>query len=885
MPPLTKMTRAAIVPVCLAITAATEICDVATYANNTMYFQGDLPDQPVSTVLSTLEQCALLCCAHGYPCASFSLGSGLAGQRACYLKARLGWTEMASDGVESGRLTAPAPKPVVVFPWFNTSLPRAARIDALIDEMTMQEQILWLNDGSPTIARLGLPGYSWESEAEHGVGMGGIATVFPSPISWGASFDVPLVARIADATAVEARAKWLAGLQDDGSSAEMGGLAFSAPNNNLAPMPTWGRIQETFGEDPTLSSAMTAAFVSSMQGSDPTYQRVAATSKHFLAYHVDSSPTEQQYRLFHSYNYSDTDIAQYYIVPFAAAVAANVSAVMCEYGGMNATIPGYRGGGPEPWGVPMCASPYLQSLLRDKLGFRGYVISDMFAVGVMGPIWHEFAASVNDATCLSMNAGTDMAMGGEYSLDLMQCVTQGNVTATRIRLALTRLLSSLMALGWFDTLAARMLNQTDPVPFNSVSFDANVSSPDHRLLARTAAEEGLVLLVNRNATLPLGEAALPRRRVALVGPAVLANGTANNDYTSYAGNYCPCTNYHGSGGYIDDPRCKIVALYEAVANVTAGMGIQLSYARGCDVISGDTSGFAAAIAAAAGADAIIAAVGMTTCESSSCVEGESNDRVTGSLDFSGVQLQLLQALHAAYPTTPLIVVLFQGGPVSSPWVIANAAALLVAWYPGYEGGAAVARALFGEISPAGRLPVTMLSDASQMPPFTNAYLSALDAPPGRTHLYYTGTPLRPFGFGLSFASFAYSNLTVSPATLAPADRSFTVTATLTHVGGFTPADEVPQLYAAATQLPSTGYARVPQQQLLAFTRLNAVEHSSPPRTVRFVVDRAALALVPPTGGAPVVTPSTNWTLWLGGGPPSNAKYGGGDVLVGWVAVA
>lgn len=256
--------------------AAQPACAYAA-VNDTLLFQADLPNQPVATNVTTLDACAAACCAAGYPCAAFSLAGGL-----CYLKTRTGWTTTSMPGVLSGTLLAPAPKPTRVFPWFNTSLSTDQRLAALVDAMTLPEQILWLNDGAPTIARLGLPSYSFESEASHGVGLGGPATVFPSPIALGASFDVDLVSAVAGATAVEGRAKWLHTLSDDGSSDITAGLHFSAPNNNLSPSPTWGRVQETTGEDPTLTAAMTAAFVSALQGNDTRYLRAIATTKHFF---------------------------------------------------------------------------------------------------------------------------------------------------------------------------------------------------------------------------------------------------------------------------------------------------------------------------------------------------------------------------------------------------------------------------------------------------------------------------------------------------------------------------------------------------------------------------------------------------------------------------
>jgi len=521
----------------------------------------------------------------------------------------------------------------------------------------------------------------------------------------------------------------------------------------------------------------------------------------------------------------------------------------------------------------------MQRLMRDPaLGWSGYVISDEGAITFAGPGYHGFTSTLVDAACLAFNAGTDLALGGEFATTLAKCLEQGNSTRARLREALTRVLSAQFDLGWFDSLAALRGGFPDPVPFNNVS-DADVATPASRLLARQVARDSLVLLKNAGgAALPLRAAAL--RKVALVGPAADFSYTSTS---SYIGNYAGCTN--GPGGSVPkDPRCHVVTLREALSNRSAAGGWALGYAPGCDVnTAGDTSGFPAALAAAAGADVIIAAVGLDTCSETRCSEGEANDRVVpggqfpaAGLDLGGAQLALLQALRAARPSTPLVVVLFNGGPISSPWTMANAEAVLEAWYPGVEGGAAIAEALFGEASPAGRMPVTTVRSVADLPPHTDAILAT---PPGRTFMYFTGRPLIPFGFGLSYANFTYAALTVTPPALGPSDASFTVAATLAHAGG--PAsDEVVQLYGRF-EAPSVGLASVPLLQLLGFTRLRGVAPGSQ-QPVSFTVSRDALALLSPEGAMSVQ--AGNWTLFLGGGPPSAPAYGGGAVLEGALSV-
>ena len=426
--------------------------------------------------------------------------------------------------------------------------------------------------------------------------------------------------------------------------------------------------------------------------------------------------------------------------------------------------------------------------------------------------------------------------------------------------------------------------------FNEVG-DANISTPAARALAHRAAAESLVLLRNAFSpapaaaaaaaarTLPLDSAAL--KKIALIGPTADWDRTATG---SYIGNYSPCED--GPGGSItSDPRCKVVTLRDALSARSAPVAPwSLSYAEGCDVNTPNaTAGFAAALAAAAGADVIVFAGGLSTCQESKCSEGEANDRaVSGGqfpaagLDLPGSQLALLQALREANPATPLVVVLLNGGPISSPYMMQRADAVLEAWYGGNEAGSAVAEALFGELSPAGRMPMTVVASLDDLPPHTDFVLST---PPGRTHRYFTGTPLTPFGFGLSYANFTYSALDVVPPTLAPTDGGVAVSALVAHAGGPV-SDEVAQLYGRFT---GAGAASAPLQQLLAFERLAALAPGDAPRSVVFQLPRDAFALADAESSELRVLPGT-WTLWLGGGPPANAAFGGGDVLVGSLVV-
>lgn len=860
--------------------SSSSACNITFYSGYDLN-GGDLPNQPVSKTLSTPQQCADLCCSTT-GCFAFSLNAPTGGPntRACYLKSSSGWNNESISGVDSGSL--PVPPPNTNFPWFNLSIPMDQRVNLLVQAMTIDEQISWLDNGAPSIPRLGIPAYDWEAEALHGVSWNGVSTIFPENIAWGATFDVPLVAQIGRVIAIEARAKWLAGLNSDGSSSEFAGLSFMTPNNNIFINPTWGRGQETYGEEPTLVAALTAAHVRALQFDDDgsfgnsSYHKIIAVSKHFLAYHLESYGNVGQYRLSHSFNVTETDIQQAYFVPFAAALNAGVSSVMCAYDGQNGTNPNWPNpDGPEPWGVPMCLHPIMDRLLRQQINWTGYVISDEGAITFAGPGYHQYTNNLVDAACLAMNAGTDLALGGEYGSTLKTCVTQGNVSAARVAQALTRTLTAQMQLGWFDTLAARSQNFPDPVPYNTVTLANNVSSPEHRAFANLVARESFILLKNNNGnTLPLLPNTVTNKNIALIGPALNYSGTATS---SYIGSYSGCEAGPG-GNLVSDPRCHVVTLFEALSNKAVSAGFTLTAAEGCDINTVNTNGFPAAVSAAANANIIIAAMGLDTCQESYCSEGEANDRGRGSnsvaptLDLPGSQIPLLQTLVNTYPQTPIILVLFNGGPISSPYAYNISQAVLEVWYPGYEGGNAIVSTLFGEYSPAGRLPVTIVTDESEVPPVTDFILSTA---PGRTSRYYTGTPLYPFGFGLSYTNFTYSQLSLQPSTLTPTDPSFTISAMVSSSAIGQISDEVVQVYGSF-QGVSSGVASYPLQQLLNFTRVYSINPGSS-HSVSFTIPRDALTLMSPGGTMEVAT--GQWIIYIGGGGPNNAKYPGGSAVL------
>jgi beta-glucosidase len=679
------------------------------------------------------------------------------------------------------RVSAPA---ATGEPFRDPSRPVEARVADLVARLTADEKIGQLVTDAPAIPRLGVPAYHWWSEALHGVARAGRATVFPQVIGLAATFDEALVRRVAGAVADEARAKHHEALRR-GEHGRYQGLTFFSPNVNIFRDPRWGRGQETFGEDPELTARLGVAYVRGLEGEDARLLETTATAKHFA---VHSGPEA----LRHGFDArpSAHDLADTYLPQFEAVVReGRVAGVMPAYNRLD--------------GVPCAASPaLLDATLRRAWGFDGYVVSDCGAIADM-VTGHRAARTTEEAAAAALAAGTDLSCGSEYAA-LGRARALGLVTDAMIDRAVGRLFAARLRLGMFDPPAS--------VPWAATPLSV-VESPEHLALARAAARASIVLLQNGGGALPLVPSV---RRLAVVGPVA-------DDVEVLLGNY------HG------EPS-RPVTLLAGLRAAGRARGVDVTYARGAPLVGrgGSSAQLADAVRVARRADAVVATLGLTARyegEEGETAENPGGDRT--SLGLPAAQERLLEALVAT--GKPVVLVLTGGGPLSVPWAAAHVPAILDAFYPGAEGGAALADVLFGDTSPAGRLPFTVPVSIDDLPPFADYVMSGRK---GRTYRYAERPPLWPFGHGLSYTTFAYSNLALPPEAEPGRDLSFAVDVENT---GARAGDEVVEVYLAKPGAP----AYAPRRWLAAFARVPLAPHER--RTVHVVLPARALTLVDDAG--------------------------------------
>ena len=672
--------------------------------------------------------------------------------------------------------SASAEKPLA---YLDPSLPLETRLDDLTSRLTLPEKVTLLSATAAPIDRLHIPAFNGFNQSLHGVVWTRPTTNFPAPIAMAATWDPALVHEASSLIADEARAinnLWPTVKGDDrpgllgmrmtvtanGEIFGHNGLLYRSPVINLARDPRWGRIWEGFGEDPWLTSRMTVAYVTGMQGDDPRYLKIAGTLKHFPL------NDEERDRSSSSVSVGDRELHEYYLRPFRAGVVeAGVSSVMSSYNAIN--------------GVPAAAnSAMMVDLLRKDWGFAGIAVPDSGAVENLDRQFHAYPDMVH-AAADAIRQGTDLDTGSlAYYAD--KALAQGLLSEADINQALRRIMRVRFRLGEFDPPAM--------VPYTRIPPSV-IDSPAHRQVALHMAREAIVLLKNEGNLLPLDRGAI--KTVAVIGP-MAAQITKGAQYTGLSS--------------------KFISNLDAIRQKLGGT-VQVLYARGSGVLESDDpeASLKEAEEAARKADVAIVFVG-----NNDKVERETLDRTT--LTLPAVQGDLIRWVRAANPRT--VRVLQNGGPISlAPTQVeyltgyvfpgeksAEAPAILDMFWAGEEGGNAVADVLFGDYNPAGRLPYTVYRSDTFLRPMNDR-----DITKGETYLYFDGTPEYAFGHGLSYTKFAYGKLSVAVPRIP--DGQLTVQAEVQN-SGKRAGDEVAQVYVRA--LPS-GKVKLPKRQLAAFQRV------------------------------------------------------------------
>lgn len=580
------------------------------------------------------------------------------------------------------------------------------RAKALVAQMTLEEKVAQTLHKSPAIERLGIKKYNWWNEALHGVARAGTATVFPQAIGMAASFDEDLLEEVGEAVSTEARAKF--NMQQGSEDTDIyKGLTFWAPNVNIFRDPRWGRGHETFGEDPYLTSRLGVRYINGLQGHDENYLKAAACAKHFA---VHSGPEAVR----HEFDavVSKQDLRETYLPAFQACVQeAHVESVMGAYNRTN--------------GVPCCGNhELLIDILRKEWGFEGHVTSDCGAIRDFHE-WHGVTSTAQESAAMAMENGCDLNCGELFAY-LTQAVKDGLVEESRIDEAVVNLFTARMKLGVFD--------KKEKNPFDSIPYTV-VDSKEMRELNTKTAAESIVLLKNQNHTLPLDKHKI--KTIGVIGPNADNRKALEGNYEGTASRYV--TVLEGIQDYVGDE-------------------VRVLYSLGCHLYKDRTTNLAEANDRSSEvrgvcreSDVIVAVMGMDAT-----LEGEQGDAGNeyGSgdkpnLKLPGIQHDILKI--AKEYNKPVILVVLSGSAVALTWEQEHLDAVVQGWYPGAQGGKAIAMMLFGETNPQGKLPITFYKTTEELPDFEDYSMK------GRTYRYMTQEALYPFGYGLSYTEFSYMN--------------------------------------------------------------------------------------------------------------------------------
>ncbi|WP_165876211.1 glycoside hydrolase family 3 protein [Mariniflexile fucanivorans] len=797
------------------------------------------------------------------------------------------------------------------------------RAKDLVSQMTLKEKVSQMRYDAPAIERLGVPAYNWWNECLHGVARAGEATVFPQGIGMGATWNAPLIFDMGTAVSDEARAKHHKFIKE-GKRGIYQGLTFWTPNINIFRDPRWGRGQETYGEDPYLTSRIGVNYINGLQGDDSKYLKLVATAKHFA---VHSGPEKSRHE--DNYHTSNKDLFETYLPAFEAAVKeANVHSVMCAYNRFRDEA--------------CCGSDLLLNrILRDDWGFKGYVVSDCWAINdFWEPNKHGLVETPAEASALAVSRGTDLNCGSCYDPNLNEAVLKKIIDEEKIDLALTRLMTARFKLGMFDP--------DEAVKWAKIPYSV-VASQKHYDLSKKIARESMVLLKNENNTLPLSKSI---KSIAVIGPnanaeqVLLGNyhGTPHNKITPlkaiteklpnatiyYAqgseiaegwplletipadclkngnsnglkGDYFGNINFEGTPKFsrndsvidfgwmnkkpidnLETDEFSIRWTGQIIPKESGTYRIGIKARSGAKIYFNDTlkaeftndhdpkTGYFdqelekgksynvkieytnyhtdpqahllwvktdkdllnPAIEVAKKAEVIVLCLGL-----SPEIEGEEMPVVLEGFDkgdrseieLPKSQIKLLKEIQAL--GKPTILVLLNGSALAINWAADNVSAILEAWYPGEFGGYAIADVLFGDYNPAGRLPVTFYKSVNDLPDFKNYNME------NRTYKYFKGDPLFPFGHGLSYTSFEYTNLNIPDEVTINNDINVNVEVKNT---GVVDGDEVVQLYVS-----HKGKANAATRTLVGFERIHLKAGEA--KKVTFNISPKSYALISDEG--------------------------------------
>ena len=671
------------------------------------------------------------------------------------------------------------------------------KADSLISLMSLEEKSSQMVHSSRELFSYGISEYNWWNEALHGVARAGKATVFPQAIALAATFDPDLIERTANAISDEARAKYNL-FQKKGIKSQYSGLTFWSPNVNIFRDPRWGRGQETYGEDPFLAGQIGSAYVRGLQGYDSKYLKVAACAKHFA---VHSGPE----KLRHSFNanVSNQDLYETYLPAFKSLIDSGVEIVMCAYNSVN--------------GEPCCGSENLISdILRDEFDFNGHVVSDCGAINDIHSN-HNFTNSNLESIAYAIKGGVDLNCGSMYA-DIPLAVEKGLLKEFEVDKSLKRLLMTRLKLGLFEPEGTGPYDHLD---------EKIINSKMHIDLSRKVARESIVLLKN-NGVLPLKK---DLNRIFITGP----NSTSLETLLG---------NYNGLSSNVVTPLEGILAKVGANTIVRHALGVPFNDLERTSFNSNHI---------ASSSDVIIAFMGI-----SALIEGERGDAVLSNnhgdrkeISLPINQINFLKDLRLKAKEKPIILVISSGSAIELSGVEDLADAIIYNWYSGEQGGSAIADVIFGDVNPSGRLPITIPKSIDHLPEFSNYSME------NRTYRFTNFEPMYPFGFGLSYSNFKYSNIKLSDNNIARND-SVTVSFDIDNIGYFD-GNEIVQLY-----ISNMGSKfRVPKYSLKGFKKIHLKANQR--KRIQFILNKSMLNSIDDMGRE--VLENGEYKIWISGSSP------------------